>query len=320
MRPKPHKHRVAVLTYPNLCTFEFGIAMEIFAMPRPELDVPWYECRVCSFQRGPLQAVGGISVTAPFGSRTLEWADTIIIPGWTETNHSISPRIVKAIRKAMQRGARLVSICSGVFVLAAAGVLDGRRATTHWRYVDRLSKHYPEIDLEPDALYVDDGNILTSAGSASGLDLCLHIVDRDYGSSVANVVARRLVLPAHRDGGQTQYTPAPVSSTDRTLGPLLDKLRAKLGSSHTVASMATQAGHSERTFVRRFRDATGQSPHAWLISERVRHARSLLETTSLNSEQIAEQCGFSTAETLRHHFRRAVGVPPMKYRASFRVR
>lgn len=312
-------HKVAVLAYDGLCTFEFGIAIEVFALPRPEIDLPWYACRVCSFDKGPLRAVGGLSVTAPYGPRALGWADTILIPGWRDPDQPVPDAITTALSKAHARGARLVSICSGVFVLAATGLLNGISAATHWRYADRLRDAYPRIQVEPDMLYVDHGNVLTSAGSAAGIDLCLHIVKRDYGTAVANTVARRLVLPTHRDGGQTQYIPSPVSDGPQSLAPLLDRLRRQLHVPHTVASMADQAGQSQRTFIRRFRQSTGTSPHAWLTRERIQRARGLLETTRLNSAYIAERCGFATAETFRHHFRRLVGVPPMRYRASFQA-
>lgn len=312
-------HKVAVLAYDGLCTFEFGIAIEIFALPRPEIDLPWYACRVCSFDKGPLRATGGLSVAAPYGPRALSWADTILIPGWHDVDQPIPDSITTALSKAHARGARLVSICSGVFVLAATSLLNGISAATHWRYSSRLQDAYPSILVEPDMLYIDHGNILTSAGSAAGIDLCLHIVKRDYGTAAANIVARRLVLPTHRDGGQTQYIPTPVTEGPQSLGSLLDWLRAQLHIPHTVASMADQAGQSQRTFIRRFRQSTGASPHAWLTRERIQHARGLLETTRLNSDQIAERCGFATAETFRHHFRRLIGVPPMRYRASFQA-
>lgn len=317
MTARQEPHRVAVLAYDGLCTFEFGIAMEVFALPRPELPVPWYTCRACTFDGQPIRMLGNLSASVPHGPRTLAWADTIVVPGWGDLDTPVPDAVVRALARAHRRGARLVSICSGVFALAAAGVLEGRRATTHWRYVDRLRTRFPQIHVEPDALYVDDDQVLTSAGSAAGLDLCLHIVKKDHGSEIANAVARRLVLPAHREGGQTQYVPAPVGQDDAPLAPLLDQLRASLDTPHSVASMARAIGQSQRTFIRRFREATGQSPHAWLTAERVRLARLLLETTSDSVEHIADRCGFGSAETFRHHFRRQVGIPPTRYRASF---
>lgn len=313
------RHRVAILAYDNLCTFEFGIAVEVFALPRPELDVPWYECRVCSHVGSSLSALGGISVTAPNGLEALEWADTIVVPGWSGGGVPVPQALCDEIAYAFAAGKRVVSICSGVFVLAAAGILNGRQATTHWRYAEQLEETYPQIRVERDALYVEDGTAFTSAGSAAGLDLCLHIVKQDYGSEVANAVARRLVLPTHRDGGQTQFIPSPVSNGDDTLAPFLDWLRENLNGQHSVKSMAQRLGQSERTFIRKFQAATGTSPHAWLTAERVGRARELLETTDLPASIVAERSGFATPETFRHHFRRAVGIPPSKYRASFRA-
>lgn len=311
------KHRIAAVTYNGLCTFEFGIVVEVFGLPRPELDIPWYDFKACAIERSPLEAIGGVTVQAAHGIEGLGWADTIVIPGWRDANEEPPAVLTNAIRNACDRGVRLVSICSGVFVLAAAGVLDGRAATTHWRYVERLQDRFPTVRVDADALYIDEGQILTSAGSAAGLDLCLHIVRRDFGSEIANVVARRLVLPTHREGGQTQFIPKPVDESGRSLAPLLDWLRSTLDTPHTVASMADWICQSERTFQRRFRAATGLSPHAWLTAERVERARELLETTALDVAEIATQSGFVTAETLRHHFRRKLAVSPTRYRSAF---
>ncbi len=311
--------KVAILAYDSLCAFEFGIAVEIFSLERPELEVPWYECRVCALNGGPMDAAGGMSVTAPYGPEVLDWADTIIIPGWSGTSVPVPQQLRNVLSQACKRGARLVSICSGAFVLAAAGVLDGRRAVTHWRYAELLQAGYPRIHVEQDALYIEDANLFTSAGSAAGLDLCLHIVNQDYGSKIANAVARRLVLPAHRDGGQTQFIPSPVSGTADGLAPFLDWLRGDLVGEHSVRSMARKLGQSERTFIRKFHQATGTSPHAWLTAERIRRARELLETTNLPSSEVAARSGFVTPETFRHHFRRTVGAAPSRYRAAFRA-
>ncbi|MEM6499885.1 MAG: transcriptional regulator FtrA [Pseudomonadota bacterium] len=316
-KPTARRHRVAIMAYDRLCTFEFGIALEVFALPRPELSVPWYDCRVFAWNKSPLRSMGGLKVTAPHGRGTIDWADTIIVPGWSGVSDEVPMQLRNKIARAYAGGTRLVSICSGVFVLAAAGILDNRRATTHWRYVEQLQAAHPTIKVEGDALYVDEGDILTSAGSAAGLDLCLHIVRQDHGSKIANSVARRLVLPTHREGGQTQFIPTPVGDSGTGLAELLDWLREHLEHNHTVASMAAEAGLSERTFVRRFRNATGTSPHAWLTAERVRRARDYLETTKLSTNVIAEKTGFVTPETFRHHFRRAVGIPPTAYRLSF---
>ena len=312
------EHRVAVLTYPDLCTFEFGIALEVFALPRPELDVDWYRCRVCAdTQQASLSAMGGFTFTAPYDLQALDWADTIVVPGWQYIDAPVSAAITNALRAAHTRGARLVSICSGVQALAAAGLLSGLQATTHWRYVERMRQAYPDVEWLDDTLYVDTGQVLTSAGSAAGLDLCMHIVRQDYGQEVANQVARRLVIATHREGGQRQFIPAPVASDDRALGPLLDLVRADLATPHSVASMATLAHCSARTLNRRFRAATGMAPATWLTSERIKQARRLLETTQLNTEQVAARCGFGSVASLRHHFRRALGVAPARYRSAF---
>jgi len=311
-------HRVAAIAYDGLCTFEFGIAVEIFGLPRPELDTPWYDFRVCGVNDGPASATGGVSLNITHGIETLAWADTIIVPGWRHgADETVPLHLSDAMLAAHDRGARLVSICSGVFVLAAAGILDGKRATTHWRHAARLKALYPRISVEPDSLYVDEGQVLTSAGSAAGLDLCIHIVRRDHGPDIANSVARRLLLPTHRDGGQAQYVPRPVAPNGHAIRPLLDWLRAHLSDAHTVSELAARACQSERTFVRHFKAATGLPPHAWLIRERVGRARELLESSDLNIERIAEAYGFGSAETLRHHFRQEIGTPPTRYRAAF---
>src|SRR5437660_7574360 len=203
-------HRVIALVYDGLCTFEFAIVVEIFGLPRPELPVDWYRFSVCSLEGAPVRATGGVRVTATSGLRALRGGETIVIPGWRDPDEIPPTALLNALRRAHDRGARLMSICSGVFVLAAAGLLDGKRATTHWMYADRLRPRYPDIRLEPDVLYVDEGSILTSAGSAAGIDLCLHVVRRDFGAEAANHVARRLVVPPHRDGGQAQFAVRPV--------------------------------------------------------------------------------------------------------------
>ncbi|BBK33996.1 hypothetical protein STHU_46300 [Allostella humosa] len=213
-----------------------------------------------------------------------------------------------------------MSLCSGVFVLAATGLLDGRRATTHWRYLPVLAELHPAIRIEPDVLYVDEGDLLTAAGSAAGIDLCVHIVRRDHGSRAANQVARRLVLPPHREGGQAQYVERPVPRHEgQRLAGLLDALRRRLAQPLSVPQLAVEAGMSERTFLRRFAEATGMTPGDWLVAERLAHARTLLEETGLSVEQVATECGFGAAATLRHHFSGRLGIGPRAYRARFRL-
>ena len=316
----PTNPAVAVLAYDGLCTFEFGIAVEVFGLPRPEMGPGWYRFQVCAAEPGPLRAVGGIRVEADAGLEALALAGTIIVPGWRGAREPPPPTLVRALRDAHARGARLVSLCSGVFVLAATGLLDGRRATTHWRYLPTLAELHPAIRIEPDVLYVDEGELLTAAGSAAGIDLCVHIVRRDHGPRVANQVARRLVLPPHREGGQAQYVERPVPLHDGSrLAGLLDRLRRRLAEPLSVAQLAGEARMSERTFLRRFAEATGTTPGDWLVAERLAHARSLLEETELSIERVATECGFGTAATLRHHFRGRLGIGPRAYRARFRA-
>src|SRR5580704_16839145 len=230
-------HKVVALAYDQLCTFEFGCVVELFALPRPELTVPWYEFSVCAAERGPLRAAGGIEVRVAHGLKALEQADTIVIPGWRAPDEPPPAALLTRLRAAFARGARLCSICSGVFVLAAAGLLAGRRATTHWRYLERLRARYPQVRVEANALYVDEGRLLTSAGSAAGLDMLLHLVRRDHGAKIANQVAQRLVIAPHREGDQAQFVPRPVATDERgRLAQLLDFLRAHLDKTHTLAS------------------------------------------------------------------------------------
>jgi AraC family transcriptional activator FtrA len=311
-------HLVAAVAYDRLCTFEFGCVVELFALPRPELDVAWYDFAVCATERGPLRAAGGIEMSVAHSLRLLDRAQTIVIPGWRDADEPPPAELVNKLRRAYDRGARLCSICSGVFVLAAAGVLDGKRATTHWKYVDRLASRYPSVHVEPNALYVDEGRILTSAGSAAGLDMLVHLVRKDFGAKVANQVAQRLVIPPHREGGQAQFVPRPVSLDERgRLAKLLDWLRAHLAAEHTVDSLASRAAMSTRTLQREFKAATGIAPYEWIVRERIERAKELLETSRLAAQEIAERVGMGSAESLRHHFRLRVGTTPAQYRARF---
>jgi AraC family transcriptional activator FtrA len=312
------RHHVVAVAYDRLCTFEFGCTVELFALPRPELNVPWYDFGVCAAERGPIRAAGGIEVRVSHSLRLLDRADTIVIPGWRDPNEAPPPELLRKLRQAYERGARLCSICSGVFVLAAAGVMGGKRATTHWRYLDLLAARYPDIVVEPNALYVDEGQVLTSAGSAAGLDMLVHLVRKDFGSKVANQVAQRLVIPPHREGGQAQFVPRPVATDERgRLARLLDWIRARLSSEHTIESLAAQASMSARTLQREFKAATGLSPYAWIVRERIERAKELLESGRLPAQRVAEKVGMGSAESLRHHFRAQVGATPAQYRARF---
>lgn len=311
---------VVTIAYDGLCTFELGIVVELFGLPRPEFD-RWYRFRVARTTDGPLRATGGITIEAPYTLKVLDSAGTIIIPGWP-ADEPVPEALIGKLKKAHAEGARVASVCSGAFVLATAGLLDGKRAATHWRYAKTLARRFPELTIDADVLYVDDDQVVTSAGSAAGIDMCLHLIRKDFGASVANQVARRLVVPPHRDGGQKQFIDTPVASDNRegAFSRLLDKVRGSLASPHTVDTMARRANMSPRTFARRFRSVTGTTPHRWLQRERARLAQQLLESTSLPLDRVAENAGFSDPQLLRLHFKRVVGTSPSDYRRLFRQR
>jgi AraC family transcriptional activator FtrA len=311
-------HLVAVLAYDNLCTFEFGCAVEMFSLARPELGVDWYRFAVGAEQRGTLRAAGGISVQVAHGLALLSRADTIIIPGWQGADIAPSLALVRRLVAAHARGARIATICSGVFVLAATGLLDGKGATTHWRYAERLAQRFPAIDVRPNALYVDEGSLLTSAGSAAGLDMMLHLVRRDHGARIANKVAQRLVIPPHRLGDQAQFVARPVPQDEAArLARLMDWVRAHPTAHWTLEALAERAAMSVRTLQRQFQQSLGMSPVDWLVRERVELARQLLETTARPMAQVSASAGFGSEESLRRHFRIATGVSPLAYRRQF---
>ena len=312
------QHLVAALAYDGLCTFEFGCVVEVFGLARPELQGPWYDFAVCAIEPGPLRAAGGLVLQAPFSLRKLDQADTIIIPGWRSPDVLPPPALLNKLRAAHARGARIASICSGVFVLAAAGLLDGRRATTHWKFAEQLARQHPLIKVDAQALYVDEGRVLSSAGSAAGLDMMLHMVRCDHGAKTVNAVARRLVLPPHREGGQAQYVPRPVPADERgRLSRLMEFIRRHPARAHTVASMAAHAAMTPRTLQRQFRDGTGLSPVEWLVRERVGIAKDLLEAPNASMARVAERAGFGSEESFRRHFKRVAGVSPSDYRRRF---
>jgi len=249
----------------------------------------------------------------------LKDAKTIIVPGWRDRSERPPERLLATIHEASQQGARCLSICSGVFVLAAAGLLDGKRATTHWRHAPYLKSLYPDIQFEEDVLYVDEGNVITSAGSAAGIDACLHLVRRDFGSKVANSVARRLVMPPHRDGGQAQYIAAPMHErSGQAMSEVMDWARQRIAQPIRVTDLAKHAAMSERTFLRRFREAVGQAPMVWLLRERMFRAQEMLEISDIPLGDIADQCGFRSLETFRASFKRVIGTSPAAYRSRFR--
>jgi len=309
-------HHVAIVAYDGLCTFEFGCAIELFALERPELGVRWYSHAVCAVEPGPLRALGGLTVHVPHGLDALAGASTIVIPGWRDADEPPPAALVEALQAAHRRGARICSICSGAFVLAHAGLLDGRKATTHWRYLERLRTRFPAIDIDPSSLYVDDGGIVTSAGSAAGLDMLLHLVRLDFGAAIANRVAQRLVIAAHRGGDQAQLVARPLpDDAANAIARLMDWVRENIRLAHTVASLAAQARMGTRTFQRRFKDSTGLPPLAWLVRERVALARQLLETRqALDIDAVADLAGLGSGESLRRHFRAQGLPPPARYR------
>lgn len=313
----PRNLNVAAVAYDRLSFFEFGIAVEVFGLPRPELDRGTDSC-ACTAEPGPVRTSGGMSLQIDRGLKSLATAGTIVIPGWRDVGERPPEPLLRALQRAAKQGSRVVSFCSGAFVLAAAGLLDGRPATTHWRYAEQLASQYPEVRVNPNVLYIDDGNLLTAAGSAAGIDLCLHLVRRDFGAETANQVARRLVVPPHRDGGQAQFMDRPITECgDAGISTLLDWLVQDLSQEHTIASMAKRVSMSPRSFARRFREQTGTTPGKWLTLERVKRAQHLLETTRMRVEELASECGFGSAQLLRFHFYRVNERTPTAYRFAF---
>lgn len=311
---------MSVLAYDGMSAFETGIVTEVFGLPRPEFDIPWYELTICAPSPGRVRLVGGALLHTDHGLDEFAAADTVIVPGVSDVSTDVDPSVVAALRLAAGRGARVVSICSGAFALAAAGLLDGRRATTHWRYAEQLRRRYPLVQVDPDVLYVDDHDVLTSAGSAAGLDLCVHLVRKDFGASIANGVARRLVIQPHRDGGQVQFIEAPVAPEpdDNGVAATMAWALQRLDEPITVDVLANQAHLSSRTYLRRFAKATGTSPIRWLIAQRLQASLPMLEAADIPIEEIAAAVGFETAVTYRHHFRRAMRTSPSAYRRGFR--
>ncbi|MFJ2648035.1 helix-turn-helix domain-containing protein [Streptomyces sp. NPDC087420] len=308
---------VVLALYDGALLFEAAAACEVFGIDRG-LAEPWYDFRVC----GPRQArLGGwLRVDTPHGYEALADADTVVVAACGDVEADLPGELVDAVRAAHARGARVVSLCTGAFVLAAAGVLDGRRATTHWEHAATLAARHPRVQVDPDVLYVDEGTVLTSAGKAAGMDLCLHLVTLDHGAAVANALARRLVVPARRAGGQAQFVAVPApADTGHALADLLDWASGRLHQPLTVPDLARRANMSTRNLTRRFTAATGVTPLRWLHTQRVHRAQELLETTDDSVELIAARTGMGTAATLRRHFHRALGVPPDTYRSTFRV-
>ena len=317
MRTLSDMHTVALATAGHLLHFELGVAYEIFGNPPLGHVEDWYDVLLCG--PGPVQ-VGPFRVEPDDGLDRLARADTVIVPACADIDEPPPDELVEAVRAAHAAGARVASLCTGAFVLGAAGLLDGRRATTHWGHAAALSARYPQAEVDPDVLYTDNGSVLTSAGKAAALDLCLHLIHLDHGAMIANTVARRLVVQPHRAGGQAQFVATPVQvSGDHTLAHLLAWAQERLDQPLTVTDLARQANTSPRHLGRLFRTVTGQTPLQWLLTQRVRRAQQLLEATNDGIETVAVATGMGTATTLRRQFKRVVGVPPDSYRRSFRT-
>ena len=307
-------HHVTVLALSDVVAFDLSTPAQVFGN-----EPGRYLFTACGARAGSVPTTTGFAVEVPRGLDALAQADTVLVPGLRPALWPPPAPVLDALRAAHARGARVASICTGAFVLAHTGLLDGRRATTHWAHAERLAERYPAVTVDPGVLYVDEGDVLTSAGVAAGIDLCLHLVRRDHGAEVANAVARRIVVAPHRDGGQAQFVETPLPPAgERGLAPTRAWAVQRLREPLTVAAMARHAACSERTFARRFRAETGTTPLQWLLLQRVLHARRLLEATDMAVEDVAGHAGFGTAASLRSHFRRATATTPLAYRRSFR--
>ena len=312
---------VAVLALDNLAVFEFGTVCEVFGIDRASDGVPNFDFRVCGPRAGqPLHTSVGVQIVPEHGLDGLAGADLVAVPAAKAAAgpRPYPPEALRALRAAAAAGSTVLTVCTGAFIAGAAGLLDGRRCTTHWMHADELARAYPTADVDRNVLFVDDGDLITSAGTAAGVDACLHLVRRELGSRITNIIARRMVVPPQRDGGQRQYISQPVPvHCSPGFAPQLDWILANLGRDHSVATMARHANMSGRTFARRFVEETGATPMQWVTEQRVLYARRLLEETDLDVDRIAERSGFGAATLLRHHFRRMVGVTPSDYRRRF---
>jgi len=320
--PRRDSHDVAIIVYDGFTPFELGVACEVFGDDRwVAPGDPWYRLFICGDTSAPVTADGGFQILVPHGLETLSKVDTVIVSP-TYRPGEISESVFEALRQAHGRGCRILSMCGGAFVLAEAGLLDGRRAATHWAECDELARRYPLLSVDPGVLFVDEGDILTSAGSAASIDLCLHVVRQDYGSEVATRLARQLVVPPQRDGGQAQYIekPLPVLDSSDLFADTVVWVQEHLDEPVTVEDLAIRAAMSPRTFARRFLVATGTTPYQWLVLQRVQLAQRLLEVSDLSIESVAARTGFCTAGNLRKHFSRIVHTSPQAYRHAFQDR
>ena len=309
---------IAVIAQEPVAMFELGVLCEVFGIDRTDDGVPAFDFRVCSTRPGEvLRTTSGLGVTATHPLDAARGCDLVAIPGGS-VDGPYDPEVLDILRGTVEQGGRVLSVCSGAFQLAAAGLLDGRDCTTHWRYAARLAEERPRACVDLDVLYVEDGPVLTSAGTAAGIDACLHLVRTELGSEVATRIARRMVVPPHRSGGQRQFVETPVPSEPcEGLQDVMEWVAERLDEEHSIPTLARRAAMSERTFARRFTAEVGTTPHKWLTSQRVLRARHLLESTDLDVERIAHESGFATAAVLRHHFQREIGIPPVAYRRAF---
>ncbi|MFI0372281.1 GlxA family transcriptional regulator [Actinomadura sp. 1N219] len=316
------RHVVGLAVTSGTPVFELAIPCEVFGTDRSDIVDPWYELRLCAAEPGPLASSAGVSLHASHGYTDLLDVDTVIVAGLARyAQLAPPPELIAVLQEASRRGKRIVSLCTGAYVLAAAGLLDGRRATTHWMNASDFAHRFPRVRLDPAPLYIDDGDIVTTAGSGAAIDVCLHLVRADHGAAAANEIARRMVVPPHREGGQAQYTkPVVIAEKSEDLTPVLQWALERLHQPITVPELAKVAHMSERTFARRFRDTLGITPLQWLLQQRVRLAQELLETTDSPIEEIARGTGFGNGVNLRYHFGRVAGVSPQSYRHVFRFR
>jgi len=311
--------KVAAVLLDGVSPFEFGVVCEVFGIDRSEQGVPVLDFRVCGERPGePIASKVGCALVPQHGLEELLDADLVAVPAAGHPREGYPPAVIEALRAAHERGATLLSVCSGAFLLGAAGLLDGRRCTTHWMYTEELARRHPTAEVDPDVLFVDEGSLITSAGTAAGIDACLHLVRRELGSAVANTIARRMVVPPQRDGGQRQFIALPIPECDAdSLRPVLAWMQEHLDEDLGVPELARRARMSERTFARRFAAETGTTPIRWLTQQRVLHARRLLEESGLEIEEVARACGLGSGALLRHHFRKVVGTTPQAYRRTF---
>ncbi|WP_181766291.1 GlxA family transcriptional regulator [Streptomyces albidus (ex Kaewkla and Franco 2022)] len=312
---------VAVALTHGVNAFELGVAAEVFGMDRSGQGLPVYDFALVAAEPPPIRATPAFTIGTTHGIDRLADADLIVVPaGENYLECEFPERLLTALRAAVDRGAWVLSVCSGAFVLGAAGLLDGRRCTTHWRYTERLSQRYPKARVEPDVLYVEDDSVISSAGTAAGIDACLYLVRREQGSKVANAIARRMVVPPHREGGQAQYIehPLPPECGDDAIGVSLHWIEEHLTEQITVEQLAGRAHMAPRTYARRFQQETGTTPHQWMLGQRILRAQHLLEDTTLTVDAVAARSGFGNDAALRHHFLRRLGTTPNTYRRTFR--